>query len=67
MFLLWVTVFLYPIPACEGCILSFRVAQLHYGETENTLNRSTTDLVVDTPQEAEYVSASPQNKTPEAT
>lgn len=43
------------------------MAQLHYGETENIPNRSTIDLVVDTPQEAEYVKVSPQNKTLEAT
>lgn len=60
-------VFLYPILECEACILSFRVAQLHYGDTENTLNRSTTNLVVDRPQDAEYARVSPQNKTPEAT
>lgn len=61
------SVFLYPLLASEARILNFRVAQLHYGETQNIPNRSTTNPVVHTPQQAEYVSVTPQNETPEAT
>lgn len=40
------------------------MAQLHYGEKENIPNRSTIDLVVDTPQEAEYVKVKSSEQDP---
>jgi len=67
IFPFWVSLFLYPLFACEACILSFMVAQLHERGTENTPIRPNSKLVANVPQEGEYVSLSPQNETTEGT